>query len=129
MTFASEIEGQLLIPAYWQSLWNAIFNVMTMVGSVCAGMIQDRFGRRVSFMVVILVAAAGTAVSFIAETPAQYLAGKILAGYALGSSVVATQAYVSEIAPLPMRGIALSVNTIALVSISARSVSQVNPVC
>jgi MFS transporter, SP family, general alpha glucoside:H+ symporter len=115
MTFASEIDGHLLIPAHWQSLWNAMFNVMVFVGSISAGMIQDLTGRRSIFLVCILTASAGIAIAYIASTPAQFLGAKILTGFALGSSTVGTQTYVSEIAPLPIRGIALSINTIALV--------------
>lgn len=115
MTFASEIDGHMLIAARWQSLWNAMFNVMTIVGSVAAGPIQDWFGRRAVFLTVILVSASGVAVAYISETPAMYLGAKILTGFALGASVVGTQTFISEITPLPMRGIALSINTVTMV--------------
>ena len=115
MTFASEIDGVMLIPARWQSLWNAMFYVMTIVGSVAAGPIQDWFGRRAIFLTCILVSSAGIAVAYVSETPAMYLGAKILTGFALGASMVGTQTFVSEITPLPMRGIALSINTFALV--------------
>ncbi|KAK7186469.1 hypothetical protein DPSP01_002103 [Paraphaeosphaeria sporulosa] len=114
MTFASEIDGVMLIPARWQSLWNAMFYVMTIVGSVAAGPIQDWFGRRAIFLTCILVSSAGIAVAYVSETPAMYLGAKILTGFALGASMVGTQTFVSEITPLPMRGIALSINTFAL---------------
>jgi SP family general alpha glucoside:H+ symporter-like MFS transporter len=129
LTFASEINGQLLIPAYWQSLWNAMFNVMTIIGSIAAGPIQDRFGRRAIFLAIIVVSSAGIAVSFIAETPAQYLGGKILTGFALGTSMVGTQTYVSEIAPLPVRGVALSINTVGLVSVFRFVTFYLNSLC
>lgn len=116
MTFASEIDGQLLIPAYWQSLWNAIFNLMNIFGSISAGPIQDIFGRRAVFLVTIVMASAGIAVAYTSNSPAQYLVAKILTGYALGTSLVGTQTYISEIAPLPMRGIALTINTVTMVS-------------
>lgn len=117
MTFSQEINGVMLISAQWQSLWNAMFNVMTIVGSLAAGPIQDWFGRRAMFLTVAAISAAGIAVAFVSETPGMYLGAKILTGFALGASVVTTQTFVSEITPLPMRGIALSVNTIALVSL------------
>lgn len=90
---------------------------MTIVGSLAAGPIQDWFGRRAMFLTVAAISAAGIAVAFVSETPGMYLGAKILTGFALGASVVTTQTFVSEITPLPMRGIALSVNTIALVSL------------
>ncbi|KAM0322741.1 hypothetical protein ACHAQA_009332 [Verticillium albo-atrum] len=114
MTFASEVNGTLIIPAYWQSAWNATYNVMSMIGSVSAGFLQDWFGRRSVFLAAVICSAAGIALNYIAETPAQFLGGKIVTGYSVGLVLAGTQTYVSEIAPLPMRGIALSANTILL---------------
>ncbi|KAM0589592.1 hypothetical protein ACHAP6_003345 [Verticillium nonalfalfae] len=114
MTFASEVNGTLIIPAYWQSAWNATYNVMSMLGSVVAGFLQDWFGRRSVFLAAIICSIAGTAINYVAETPAVFLGGKIVTGFAVGLVLAGTQTYVSEIAPLPMRGIALSANTIML---------------
>jgi MFS family permease len=116
MTFASEHNGQLIIPAYWQSAWNAMYNVMQILGSVVAGHLQDWLGRRAVFLLAVIVAAGGIAINFVASNAAQFLGGKIVTGFAIGLVLTTTQTYVSEIAPLPMRGIALSVNTIMLVS-------------
>ena len=88
---------------------------MSIVGSIAAGPIQDILGRRAVFLTVAIVASAGIAVAFVSETPATYLGAKVLVGFALGASMVGTQTFVSEITPLPMRGIALSINTVALV--------------
>ncbi|KPI39381.1 General alpha-glucoside permease [Cyphellophora attinorum] len=114
MTFASEVNGVLIIPAYWQSLWNALYNIFNMLGSVSAGHLQDWFGRRSVFLAAIIIGSAGVAVSYISKTPAEFLGGKIVAGYAVGLLLAGTQTYVSEIAPLPMRGLALSTNTVML---------------
>ncbi|OLN96737.1 Alpha-glucosides permease MPH2 [Colletotrichum chlorophyti] len=114
MTFASEVNGQLIIPAYWQSVWSAMYNVMMIFGSFTAGYVQDTLGRRAVFLLASVIAASGIAVSFISETPAQFLGGKIITGFSVGLFNTATQTYVSEIAPLPIRGIALSVNTIMM---------------
>ncbi|KAK8100131.1 general substrate transporter [Apiospora kogelbergensis] len=114
MTFASKINGALIIPAYWQSLWNAMFNVMSILGSLAAGPIQDKFGRRAVFLSTIITASAGIAVAYISKDPAHYLGAKVLVGSAVGMSMVGTQTYVSEITPLPMRGLALSINTVML---------------
>ena len=123
MTFASEVEGHLIIPAYWQSAWNAMYNVMTIFGSVVAGYVQDRLGRRAVLLLAAIVATGGIAAAFVANTPAQFLGSKIVTGTAVGLFLTATQTYVSEIAPLPMRGIALSVNTIMLVRVATRDVA------
>lgn len=116
MTFASEVNGALIIPAAWQSAWNASYNVMSMLGSVAAGFLQDWFGRRAVFLASIICATAGIGISYVSETSPMFLGGKIMSGFAVGLVLAGTQTYVSEIAPLPMRGIALSTNTIMMVS-------------
>ncbi|GJD03587.1 maltose permease [Colletotrichum higginsianum] len=106
-TFATEVNGQLIIPAYWQSAWSAMYNVMMIFGSFAAGYMQDWLGRRSVILLASVVAAAGIAVTF-------FLGGKIIAGFSVGLFTTTTQTYVSEIAPLPIRGMALSVNTIMM---------------
>lgn len=115
MTFAQEVNGALTIPAYWQSAWSASYNAMTLAGSLVAGQVQDWFGRRICFLVAVISSAAGVAVIYTAQDSAHFLGGKILTGFALGLALTAGQTYVSEIAPMPMRSIALSVNTIMMV--------------
>lgn len=93
-----------------------MYNVMSIVGSITAGWVQDRFGRRAVFLVGIVFSVVGIAIAYVAVNPQQFLGGKICTGFAVGMIVTATQTYVSEIAPLPMRGIALSIYTIMMVS-------------
>ncbi|KAG8353142.1 hypothetical protein FVEN_g8801 [Fusarium venenatum] len=93
MRFSVNVNGELIIPAYWQSLWSSMYNVTTMLGSV---------------------AAAGIALTFLSKTPAEFLGGKMTSGFAMGLILAGTQTWVSEIAPLPMRGIALSTYAIML---------------
>ncbi|KAM0812368.1 putative Major facilitator superfamily (MFS) profile domain-containing protein [Seiridium cardinale] len=114
MTFAQEVNGALIIPAYWQSAWNACYNVGMMIGSLAAGWSQDRIGRRMVLAIAIVFACAGIAVAFIASSSAVFLGSKIITGIAVGMMQTVTQTYVSEIAPLPMRGIALSMNIIMM---------------
>lgn len=113
-TFASSINGQLIIPAQWQAAWNSMYNVMGVLGSLTAGFVQDLFGRRALFLLAIIISACGIAASYLANTPAHFLAGKIITGFSVGLILTGTQTWVSETAPTPMRGIALSLNTVML---------------
>lgn len=92
-----------------------MYNVMTLVGSLVAAQVQDMFGRRVVFLTAIVFAVAGTALNFISKNAVQFLGGKILTGFSIGLILTVAQTYISEITPLPMRSIALSFNTIAMV--------------
>ncbi|GKZ37267.1 hypothetical protein AbraIFM66950_008724 [Aspergillus brasiliensis] len=107
-TFGTLTNGSYVIPAYWQSLWNALSQVATMLGSTAAGPIQDRFGRRAAFLVAACLSAAGIAVVYTASTPGAFLGGKIVNGLSLGLALTTGQTYISEITSLEVRGIALS---------------------
>ncbi|KAK6606440.1 Alpha-glucosides permease MPH2 [Botrytis cinerea] len=100
--------GTYIIPAYWQSLWNAMAQVCTGFGAWGAGPISDRFGRRISFCVSGLISIAGTAVIYTATTPGAFLGGKMINAIGLGMALTTGQIYVSEITPLRIRGVALS---------------------
>ncbi|BCS04173.1 uncharacterized protein AKAW2_71051A [Aspergillus luchuensis] len=114
-TFGTFTKGSYVIPAYWQSLWNALSQVATMLGSTAAGPIQDRFGRRAAFLVAACLSAAGIAVVYTASTPGAFLAGKIVNGLSLGLALTTGQTYISEITSLEVRGIALSGYTFCMV--------------
>ncbi|PWY75355.1 MFS general substrate transporter [Aspergillus heteromorphus CBS 117.55] len=107
-TFGTWTAGAYVIPAYWQSLWNALSQVATMLGATAAGPLQDRFGRRAAFLVAACLSAAGIAVVYTAATPGAFLAGKIVNGLALGLALTTGQTYISEVTALELRGIALS---------------------
>ncbi|PYH89226.1 maltose permease Mal61 [Aspergillus ellipticus CBS 707.79] len=107
-TFGTYTDGSYVIPAYWQSLWNALSQVATMLGATAAGPIQDRLGRRAAFIVAAALSAAGIAIVYTAATPGTFLAGKIVNGLALGLALTTGQTYISEVTSLELRGIALS---------------------
>ncbi|KAK4031971.1 hypothetical protein C8A01DRAFT_41588 [Parachaetomium inaequale] len=55
---------------------------MAIFGSIVAGYMQDRLGRRAVFLLAVIFAAAGIAANFVANNPAQFLSGKIITGFA-----------------------------------------------
>lgn len=85
-----------------------------MIGSFAVAPVIDRFGRRAGFLLASIFSVVGVAVVFIASSPGVFLAGKMINGLGLGMAVSTGQTYVSEIAPLRIRGLALSVYTICV---------------
>lgn len=97
-----------VIPAYWQSVWGAMAQVSTALGALFIATVSDRFGRRISFILAGIFSAVGIAVLYIATSPGVFLAGKMVNGLSLGMALATGQTYISEIAPLKVRGILLS---------------------
>lgn len=124
MQFGELTNGSYVIPAYWQSLWNAMAQVATMLGATTAGPVQDFLGRRVSFLLGAMVSAAGVAVVYTSTSPGSFLAGKIVNGLSMGLCLTTGQTYISEVTPLPLRGIALSFFTFCMVTCSLSTVGD-----
>ncbi|KAH7007308.1 maltose permease Mal61 [Ilyonectria destructans] len=112
--FGALENGTYAIPAYWQSLWNALSQVATAMGCYAAGPISDRFGRRLAFLVAAIISAAGVAVVYTSSSPGQFLGGKMVNALGLGLAITAGQTYVSEITPTAIRGVALSAFTMSM---------------
>ncbi|KAK3944421.1 general substrate transporter [Diplogelasinospora grovesii] len=112
--FGTVVGDTLIIPAYWQSLWNALPQLTTGLGAWASGPIADRFGRRVSFGVAGLISVAGVAVIYTASSNGAFLAGKMVNSFSLGMALTTGQIYVSEITPLKLRGVALAGYTLSM---------------
>jgi MFS transporter, SP family, general alpha glucoside:H+ symporter len=72
------------VAAYWQSLWNALPQLMTGIGAWISGPLSDRLGRRWALFIAGVLSAAGIAVIFTAESNGQFLGGKMVNALGLG---------------------------------------------
>ncbi len=84
------------------------------VGAAGAGVLSDRFGRRVVILVTALVFVAGSVVSALAGGLAALLAGRVLVGLAIGVSSMLTPLYLAEVAPAESRGSMVSLNQVLI---------------
>jgi len=114
--FGTVIAGKPIIPAYWQSLWNALAQIAVALGAWFIAYVSDRYGRRVCFFLAGIFSAAGIAVIYAASTPGVFLAGKVINGLSLGMALATGQTYISEIAPRRIRGLLLAAYALFLVS-------------
>jgi MFS transporter, putative metabolite:H+ symporter len=74
------------------------------VGTVVFGMGSDYFGRRPSFIVMLLVYSLFTFLGAFAPTPRDLLILRFLAGIGIGAELVVIDTYVSEMVPSHARG-------------------------
>jgi len=79
-------------------------------GAAFAGVLSDRFGRRMVIMVTALIFVAGSALSALAGGLTLLLAGRVLVGLAIGVSSMLTPLYLAELAPARSRGRMVSLN-------------------
>lgn len=59
MYFGSPFGQDMILPALWQGLWQAFAAMGIMTGAFSNGALQDRFGRKIMFLVGGSVSAVG----------------------------------------------------------------------
>lgn len=88
----------------------------SLVGAAVGGILADRFGRRKLLMVTAFVFGLGAIAAASAPDTAWLIAARIVAGAAIGIASFVAPLYISEIAPVDIRGKLVSINQLALTS-------------
>ncbi|MDV9033395.1 MFS transporter [Pseudomonas sp. RAC1] len=101
--------GPLQLNALWMGLLGAASLAGLFLGSLIAGPLADRFGRRTIFAWDMLLFAVISASQFFVTSPEQLLVLRLLLGLVLGFDYVVSKSLVTEFAPRRYRGRLLSV--------------------
>ncbi|EOG3620264.1 MFS transporter [Pseudomonas putida] len=101
--------GPLQLNAIWMGLLGAASLAGLFLGSLFAGPLADRFGRRGIFAWDMLLFAVFSASQFFVTSPEQLLVLRLLLGLVLGFDYVVSKSLVTEFAPRKYRGRLLSV--------------------
>jgi MFS transporter, SP family, galactose:H+ symporter len=97
-----------------QAFTISVVLVGCMLGSVVAGTVADRIGRRLTLLVAGLIFLAGALVSAFTPNEPILLAGRLVIGLGIGFSSVVAPLYISEVAPAPSRGALVSLYQFAI---------------
>ncbi|KAF7554729.1 hypothetical protein G7Z17_g2703 [Cylindrodendrum hubeiense] len=113
--YGARYKGKLIIPSLWLSLWLAATPLGMAIGSLFAGWFQDRVGRKLSLMAGSIISALGATVIFLSYIPPAigtkrilFFVGKVIQGFSVGILKVTAMTYVSETAPVALRGSAMA---------------------
>lgn len=101
--------GPLQLNALWMGLLGAASLAGLFLGSLIAGPLADKFGRRTIFAWDMLLFAVISASQFFVTSPEQLLILRVLLGLVLGFDYVVSKSLVTEFAPRRYRGRLLSV--------------------
>jgi len=88
----------------------------SLVGAVVGGSLADRLGRRKLLIIAAIVFGLGAIGAALAPSMAWLVAARVVAGSAIGIASFVAPLYISEIAPVEIRGKLVSINQIALTS-------------
>ncbi|KAK7750138.1 hypothetical protein SLS62_007887 [Diatrype stigma] len=83
------------------------------IGSLCAGAIADRVGRKWTYALLYVLVVAGITLELFSTTNEIFFAGKFIASFANGSFIAISMTYIGEIAPVRLRGILTAAAPIA----------------
>lgn len=106
---------QFVIPALWQSLWNAASTIGQVFGGYAAGQFADVWGRKfLLYTAVTLSLASSFALVFAPNLPVLFVS-KLLLGLSVGLSTATPPLYVTENAPANLRSTASSLTNVIIV--------------
>jgi len=88
----------------------------SLAGAVAGGVLADRLGRRNLLIVAAMVFGFGAIGAALAPGTGWLVAARVVAGAAIGIASFVAPLYISEIAPVAIRGKLVSVNQVALTS-------------
>lgn len=95
--FASMIIGLII----------AVFNAGCAIGGLTLSKLADKFGRKISIYISIVIYLVGTLIqitSCSSKSWVQFMVGRIVTGLAVGSTSVLCPMFISESSPLQIRG-------------------------
>jgi SP family galactose:H+ symporter-like MFS transporter len=85
-------------------------------GALVGGGLADRFGRRPLLLAAAVVFGLGAVGAALAPGTAWLILARVIAGVAIGIASFVAPLYISEIAPVEIRGKLVSINQVALTS-------------
>ncbi|KAJ5652635.1 hypothetical protein N7507_010061 [Penicillium longicatenatum] len=122
-----------VIPAQWLSLWTSMVAVGVITGAMFSGPMSDRWGCRVPVFIGGIIAVAGSIICAFADEfdvlqhrRILFLFAKIIVGLGMGFMLPASQTYISEVAPVELKGPLLSAYTLSMVCGQVIAVAGVN---
>jgi MFS transporter, SP family, galactose:H+ symporter len=88
----------------------------SLVGAAAGGILADRLGRRRLLIITAVVFGLGAIAAALAPDTTWLVVARIVAGAAIGIASFVAPLYISEIAPVDIRGKLVSINQVALTS-------------
>jgi putative MFS transporter len=101
--------GPLHLNTLWMGALGAASLVGLFLGSMFAGPIADKYGRRTIFAFDMLLFAVISAAQYFVTSPLQLLVLRVVLGLILGADYVVSKSIVTEFSPRRYRGRLLSV--------------------
>ncbi|RDW89812.1 uncharacterized protein DSM5745_01587 [Aspergillus mulundensis] len=107
--------GEYVVSAAWNGAFNYANSIGGVVGALFAGWVYDRFGPKITLAACSLLSIACIFMEFFAETPVVLFLGELFNGTVIAFYPVVGSAYIGEVCPLVLRGVAGSMVNLGFV--------------
>lgn len=95
--FGNEFNGNYVLPAAWQSAFNAAPVASATFGVLGAAAIADYIGRKWTMVGALVVSFAAITMEFVSTTKPVFFGGKFLNGFATGTIQAVMTTYIGEV--------------------------------
>ncbi|KAG7710813.1 hypothetical protein KL950_000779 [Ogataea haglerorum] len=112
--FGFYYQGQYVLEAKWQSAITGGPTGALAVGFILGSYLADRFGRRNTLFFAVILTVPFIALEYIATSIQVFFLGKFFNSFCLGVISTCSSVYVSECAPLALRGFFAATIALAL---------------
>jgi len=97
-----------------QELVTSLTSGGALVGAVIAGLMADKFGRKLPIWLACVVFVIGTVLQTAAYHLPQFAVGRFVVGLGVGSAAMIVPLYISELAPAKYRGRMIAFNNMSV---------------
>ncbi|KAL2820840.1 general substrate transporter [Aspergillus cavernicola] len=108
--------GEYVVSAAWNGAFNYANSIGGVMGALFAGWVYDRVGPKVTLAICSVLSIAFIFMEFFAETPVVLFLGEVFNGTVIGFYPVIGSAYIGEVCPLVLRGVAGSMVNLGFVA-------------
>ncbi|KAI9147290.1 Major facilitator-type transporter ecdC [Paramyrothecium foliicola] len=113
--FGSPYEGDYVLDASWQLGFQGITSFGVIAGAWLGGLGINRWGRQPVLLSAILLSLGGIFLRFFSSTIVHFFGSNLLTGLPLGVYTTVAPPYVSEMAPISIRGAAATALNVSIV--------------
>lgn len=95
--FGYAYNGGYVLPVEWQSAFSGGPVASACIGALGVGLIADRFRRKITYAVALVLSYATITLEVVAESNPVFFAGKFVNGFAISSFATISFSYISEV--------------------------------
>ena len=109
------LQKQFALDAYWEGFATGSLALGAIAGSLIAGIVSDKYGRKPGLLVAAVIFALSALGMALSPSRDVFIATRFCAGIGVGMASMLSPMYIAEIAPAHLRGRMVAINQLTIV--------------